>query len=240
METCCKEIRDMGCAVRNILQRITPIQFEDGVLVVGAPLSATDYISVDGNQIGGTNGVLQLPQGATVGGVPLLSPVYVNGTYTLPPKTVINTRPVLNTNYFYFYTTNNRVAPPVISTGCFINNNVSNSTVSSINFIPNYPFVVLTDCVATSLLFSLVIDGSGTSSITNATATLYTMSPNNTPTNTGISTTIPASPINSRNFASTSFQYPVSASHRIGVRVTFTGTTTSIITAFATLGYKFV
>lgn len=239
METCCNEIVDMKCAVRNILQRITPIQFKDGVLIVDSPLSAIDSISIGDVPIGGANGVLQLPQGTTVGGVQLLSPLYIDNIYTLPSKTIINNFPILNTNYFYFYTVNNRTTPPVFTTGCFINNNTSSNSVSSTSFVPNYPFVVPDDCILTSLLFSLVIDGSGASTITNATATLYTMSPTNIVTNTGISSTIPTSPINSRNFASVSFQYAVPASHRVGVRVSFTGTTTSVITSFATLGYKF-
>lgn len=235
METCCQNIQDMDCSINNILQRITPIDYIDNVLVINSPVAVDTSVTIDNVVIGGQDGVLSLPEGTTVGEVPLLSPNYINGIYVLPNKTVIDGYPILNTNYFYFYTTNT-TTPAFLNNG-FINN--SRNTTTSITFIPNYPFVVPADCVLTSLLFSYVV-GSGTSSITNAKATIYTMSTTNTATNTGISTTIPTCPINSRNFNSVNFQYAVQAGVRVGIQVSFSGTSSSNRAVFATLGYKFL
>lgn len=238
METCCQDTRDMDCVIQDILRRITPIKYsEDGQLIINSDLSVLTSLVIEGVPITGTGGVLALPEDTTVGGIPLLSPQYVDGVYVLPTKTNIDGFPILNTNYFYYYTTNNQTFQ-VFQSGCFINNTISTSSVASTSFIPNYPFLVPGNCVLTSLLFSMVI-GAGASTITNATATLYTMSSSNTVVNTGISVIIPACPVNSRNFGSTSFQYAVQYGDRVGVRVTYTGTSTAIITAFATLGYNF-
>ena len=238
METCCQDIRDMDCSIHSILQRITPMDYIDNVLVVSSPLSTNTSLTIDNVVIGGQNGVLSLPEGTTVGGVPLLSPHYVNGTYVLPNKTTIDGYPILNTNYFYFYTTNN-LTFQTFSSGCFINNNISTSSVSSTSFVANYLFLVPGDCVLTSLLFSFVV-GAGTSSLTNVVATIYTISLADVVINTGVTATIAACPVNTRNFAFSNFQYAVKNGHRVGIRVTYTGSSTSIMTAFATLGYKFL
>jgi hypothetical protein len=151
---------------------------------------------------------------------------------------MIDGYPMLNTNYFYFYTTNN-LSAQTFSSGCFINNNISTSSVSSTSFVANYLFLVPGDCVLTSLLFSFVV-GAGTSSLTNVVATIYTISLQNVVVDTGITATILACPVNSRNFSFSNFQYTVQNGHRVGVRVTYTGSSTAIMTAFATLGYKFL
>jgi len=238
METCCQNIQDMDCSINNILQRITPIDYIDNVLVFNSPVSVDTSVTIDNVVIGGQDGVLSLPEGTTVGGVPLLSPHYISGMYVLPDKTMIDGYPMLNTNYFYFYTTNN-LSAPTFSSGCFINNNISTSSVSSTSFVANYLFLVPGDCVLTSLLFSFVV-GAGTSSLTNVVATIYTISLQNVVVDTGITATILACPVNSRNFSFSNLQYAVQNGHRVGVRVTYTGSSTAIMTAFATLGYKFL
>jgi hypothetical protein len=237
METCCENIQSINCSINSILQRITPIEFIDNTMVINSELSVDTYVSIDGVEIGGETGVLSLPEGTTVGGVPLLSPQYINGVYTLPNKTTISGYPILNTNYFYFYSTNTASPAPAFSTNVFIGN--SNSQSTSIAFVPNYLFLTPSDCILTSLLFSFAVGG-GTSTITNAIATIYTMSTTNTTTNTGISTTIASCPINTRNFNSINFQYPIAAGNRVGIRVSFSGTSSSSRAAFATLGYKFL
>lgn len=235
METCCENIQSINCSINSILQRITPIEFIDNTMVINSELSVDTYVSIDGVEIGGETGVLSLPEGTTVGGVPLLSPQYINGVYTLPNKTTISGFPILNTNYFYFYSTNTTI--PAFLTDTFIGNSRSQST--SITFVPNYLFLIPSDCILTSLLFSFAVGG-GTSTITNAIATIYTMSTTNTPTKTGISTTIASCPINTRNFNSINFQSPITAGNRVGIRVSFDGTSSSSRAAFATLGYKFL
>jgi len=234
METCCGDIRDMDCSINNILQRITPIEFIDNVFIVNSPVSVNTSLEIDGVAIGGENGVLSLPEGTTVGGVPLVSPHYVDGVYILPNKTKIGDYPILNTNYFYFYTTNLSIPP--FQNGFFINN--TNSTSSSTTFVPNYPFLVPNNCVLTSLLFSLMVAGAG-AGITNAIATIYTISLTGVVVNTGISATIPACPITSRNFISITFQYPLEKGYAVGIKVAYSGSA-SQVNAFAILGYKFL
>jgi len=239
MKNCCQDIQDMDCSVNSILQRITPIDYIDNVLVINSPATANTSVEMNGVVIGGENGVLSLPEGTTVGGVPLLSPHFINGIYVLPNKTVIDGYPILNTNYFYFYTTNN-ISAQTFASGCFINNNISTSSVSSTSFVANYLFLPPGDCILTSLLFSFVVGATGTSSLTNVVATIYTISLGNVVANTGITATIAACPVNSRNFAFSNFQYAISNGDRVGIRVTYTGSTTAITTPFATLGYKFL
>lgn len=237
METCCEDIRNLNCSIQNIIQRITPIEYIDNVLVVNSPVSVNTSATINNVVIGGQNGVLSLPEGTTVGGTPLLSPQYVDGIYELPPKTTIGGYPILNTNYFYFYTTN--LSLPSFQNGYFISN--TNSFNNTTTFVPNYPFLITSNnCVLTSLLFSLPV-GAGTSTITNAIATIYTISSSTgTVVNTGLSATIPACPVNSRNFVSTTFQYPVSNGVSVGIQVVYSGSASGNINAFATLGYKFL
>lgn len=236
METCCETIQAVDCSLYDILQRITPVEFIDGVLIVSSPMSVTTSLTIDDITIEASNDVLELPEGTTVGGVALLSPHYVDDVYVLPSKTLINGFTILNTNYFYFYSTSSFSF--LMTTGIFINNTYNSDT--SITYAPNYPFLVPSTCVLTSLLFSMDVNAGGFSSITNAKATIYIMSSSNTVTNTGISTTIAACPISSRNFNSINFQYPVPSQSRIGVRVEYNGSASVAYTPFATLGYKFI
>jgi hypothetical protein len=232
MDTAC--CTDLSCSVNNILQRITPITYQDNMLVIDSPLSVGTALTLQDTTLQGSGGVLGLPEGTTVGGTPLLSPHTVDGMYQLPDKTILDQFPVLNTNYFYYYTTN---LPSVnFQSGYFINNRFSGS--SSTTEAANYPFFAPRDCVLTSLLFSLVVGPIG-SSITNATATLYTVSLTGVVANTGVSVVIPACPVNTRNYADTTFQYPIHQGCSVGVKVAYAGSAYHV-DAFATLGYSFL
>jgi hypothetical protein len=239
MKSCCATIQDLDCSLHHILQRITPIEYENEELIINSGLAVSGFLSLGNNVlITANNGILSLPEGTTVGGTPLLSPHYVDGLYELPVKTMIDGFSILNTNYFYYYTTNNQTFQ-VFQSGCFINNTISTSTVSSISFVPNYPLLVPRNCILTSLLFSMVV-GTGVSTLTNVTATLYLLTPTNTPINTGISVVIATCPVSTQNYNSLSFQYHVPNGYRVGVRITYTGSSTAIYTPFATVGYKFI
>jgi hypothetical protein len=164
--------------------------------------------------------------------------------YALPPKTAIGGHAVLNTHYFNFFTSTTRSFPSFyfFTNGGYINNYGQNDGT----YPGNFPFCAPTDCVLTSLRFSLVVvpvssGGSPTSTVTNATATIYTVSLAGVQTDTGISAVIPASPLNSRNYVEAApFTYPVTQGTSVGIRVQYSGTVSTEvgISAFAVLGYS--
>lgn len=229
METC-QSINSIHCSIGDILQRITPIKYIDNVLVINSPMSVGTSLYLDSVSIGGSNGVLELPQGTTVGGVPLLSPQYIGDIYQLPSKTNIDGFRINDAHFFNFY------SRAIILSGSYINN--YNSFPAG-NYPWFFPFFVPQDCVLTSLRFSMAIGSSGTSTITNATATIYTWSLSGVVTNTGISTVIASCPVNTRTYAEITFQYPVLKGISIGIRVQYSGSASATITPFAVLGYKF-
>ena len=99
METC-QSINSIHCSIGDILQRITPIKYIDNVLVINSPMSVGTSLYLDSVSIGGSNGVLELPQGTTVGGVPLLSPQYIGDIYQLPSKTNIDGFRINDAHFF--------------------------------------------------------------------------------------------------------------------------------------------
>lgn len=239
----CVKLKNLNCSMNSILQRITPIDFIDNILVINSPLTIDSTIlSIDGTIITGSGGVLELPENTTVGNTPLLSPHYVDGVYVLPDKTEIGGTSILNVNYFYFYTAytyyNN------FKNGYFINNYGGYPDTPSANNPGNFPFFAPMDCVLTSLRFSMaVVNGDKDSSnINNVRATIYTISLSGVQTNTLISAVI-AGPIsvNKRAYAETAFQYNLKKGYSVGIKVEFNGSATSTagVSVFATLGYKF-
>lgn len=240
----CDNLKQMKCAIDSIIQRITPIEYIDNILVVNSPLEVrSTSIMIDGVSLIGSDGVLELPEGTTVGGTPLLSPQYINGIYTLPNQTVIDGRLILNVNYFYFYTTNTTNAygsTYSFQSGSFINN--CGGFVSSSTDPGNFPFFAPADCDLTFLRFSIALSGTkGDSFITNVVATIYTMSLSGIQTNTTISTpSIPSAPIETRKYAEKTFNYPLKKGYSVGIRVAFDGfVIDEAVSVFATLGYKF-
>lgn len=229
METCLS-IKSIQCSLGNILQRITPIEYVDNVLVINSPLSVGSSLQLGDVSMVGSNGVLELPEDTTVGGVPLLSPQYVGEIYELPSKTNIGGFRINEGHFFNFYSSS------IFSSGCFINN--YNSFPAG-NYPWFFPFFIPQDCQLTSLRFSMAIGSSGTSTITNATATIYTWSLSGVITNTGLSATIASCPLNTRTYAETTFQYPVVKGDSLGIKVEYTNSATATITPFAILGYKF-
>lgn len=245
MKENCQVVENLRCSVSSILARIIPIAYTDNLLTINSPLSVGAFLGIDGINIGGENGVLSLPEGTTVGGVPLLSPHYVDGVYVLPVKTNIDGYRVLNTHYFHFFTSTLLPSIYFFQNGGFLDNYGQNDGI----YPGNYPFLVPRNCTLTSLRFSMVITavasgGSPTSNITSTTATIYTTSTLGVSTNTGISVVISSPsplPVNSRNYVETTFQYPVVKGTSIGIKVQFTGTVSTEvgISAFAVLGYGF-
>lgn len=240
----CENLKQMKCEIYSIIKRITPIQYIDNILVVNSPLSITNTsLTIGSVPIIGSNGVLELPEGTTVADTPLISPRYINGIYTLPSKTIIDGRLILNVNYFYFYTTNttNEYGSTYsFLSGSFINN--CGGYVSSSIDPGNFPFFAPVDCDLTSLRFSIALPGGkGESFITNVVATIYTMSLSGMQTNTTISTpSIATVPIQTRKYAETTFKYPLKKGYSVGIRVTFNGFVIDKgVSVFATLGYKF-
>lgn len=229
METC-QSINSIHCSLGDILQRITPIEYIDNVLVIHSPMSVSTSLHLDGVSIEGSNGVLELPQGTTVGGVPLLSPLYIGDIYQLPSKTNIDGFRINDGHFFNFYSAR------IFASGSYINNFQAGPSGDYPWF---FPFFVPQNCVLTSLRFSMAIGSSGTSTITNATSTIYTWSLSGVVTNTGISTVIASCPVNTRTYAETTFQYPVLKGTSIGIKVQYTGSASATITPFAVLGYKF-
>lgn len=243
----CQLIEDLNCSINNILERITPIEYIEDTLFIDSPLSVISSIKINGIPIEGTGGILELPEGTTVGGVPLLSPHYINGVYVLPNKTNIDGFRILNTHYFSFFTLTTTSPFTTIfnfQNGGFIDNYGQNDGI----YPGNYPFLVPDDCVITSLRFSMVINvvvpgGSPSSNITSTTATIYTTSLSGVETNTGLSVSItnPSPlPLNSRTYAETTFQYPVSKGTSVGIKVQYIGSVSTQvgISPFAILGYK--
>lgn len=223
--------QSIQCSVGDILQRITPIEFIDGVLVIQSPLSVEEFLQIGGVSMDGSNGVLRLSEGTTVGGVPLLCPQYVGATYQLPSKTNISGFRISEEHFFNYFTAN------VYASGAFINNN---SASFPSTYAGDYPFFVPQDCTLTSLRFSIALGTGASSSISNVVATIYKVSLTNVQTSTGVSATIPGPlTVNSRNYAETTFQYPITKGYSVGVRVTYSGSTGANITTFAVLGYKF-
>lgn len=245
----CIKIKNLDCSLRSILDRITPIEFIDNVLVINSPLTITDgTITIGETIITGTGGVLSLPEGTTVDGTPLLSPQYVDGVYVLPDKTEIDGTQILNVNYFYYYTAytpedsyynNNPFA-----SGYFINNCGGYSGTPNASDPGNYPFFAPADCVLTSLRFSVAQVypdfGFAFTDIRNMRATIYTMSLSGIQTATPIDVFIAGDiDFDTRRYAETTFQYPIEKGVSVGIKVVYQGETEGAITVFATLGYKF-
>lgn len=245
MATLCNIVDDLNCSVNNILQRITPIDTIENTLVINSPFSVNSYIQINEVFIGGNDGVLELPENTTVGGVPLLSPQNINENYVLPEKTNIDGYRILNTNYFNFFTSTLILSFDAFYNGGFINNYRQNDG----SYPGNYPFLVPKNCILTSLRFSMVVtvvssSGSPSCAISSTTATIYTLSLSGVETNTGISVTINTpNPLllNSRNYGEITFEYPVPKGTSVGIKVQYTGSVSTQvgISAFAVLGYKF-
>lgn len=235
----CKEATDVQCTVSNILNRIIPIQYENGMLIINSTVSTNSSVFLIDNQpITVEGGVLDLPANSTINEQPLNGLPFTGDILELPPLTTINNFKLFMTSYFYFMNNGKQ------SSGSYIVNAggapVLNPTYN-FNGI-NFPFIAPQDCVLTSFLFSFVGNkGSGTT-ITNINAYLDMIDPSGTITYTGISVNIPSCPIDTKPFADKQITFPLSKGNAIGVRFSYTGSITTLFGGwqFATLGYRFV
>lgn len=235
----CKEATDVQCTVSNILNRIEPIQYEDGDLIVNSTLSTNSSVFLINNQpITVEEGVLDFPTNSTIDQEPLNGLPFTGDILELPPWTTINNFMLFTTSYFYFMNQGKQTSGSYIvnAGGAPILNPTYN--FNGINF----PFIAPQDCVLTSFLFSFVGNkGLNVQTITNINAYLDMIDSSGTITYTGISVNIPTCPPNTKPFADKQITFPLSKGNAIGVRFTYSGSVTTTYGGwqFATLGYRF-
>lgn len=230
---CCQTVPNVDCNVQEILRRIEPIQYVDGVVVVNGPVSVQDAVYIDNKALTLVAGDLELPSDSTIDGTPLNGLPFTGDILNLPPQTTIDNFKIFTTNYFYFFNVSNSY----LTSGEYIVNSQFTSSPSTNNI--RFPFTAPENCILTSFVFTFAVGTSATSTITNATGYLDIIDTLGNITYTGISATIPSCPRGTKNYAENSFQYSLSKGHSVGVRFTFNGTAGSWA-QFAVLGYKFV
>lgn len=231
---CCSSIQSVDCDVHEILRRIGPIQYKDGVLVVSSQMSVENALVISNQPVSVVSGNLDLPGDSTIDGTPLNALPFTGDILELPPQTTINNFSILTTNFFYFF-------------------NVSNSYLTSGNYIINslysgatitdgikFPFFAPEDCYISSFIFTFAVGTSAPSTITEATGYIDVIDTLGNITYTGISATIPICPRGTKYYAEKKINSPyfLIKGHSAGVRFTFNGTAGSW-RQFAVLGYKF-
>lgn len=242
----CQKYIEVNCSISDILNRIEPIEFIDGVLVVGSNiLVGSQSIYINDKEINTTEGVLDLPQDSTIDNQPLDGPPFTGDTLELPTYTTIDGYTITTTNYTYFYN---------IQTSSFFkesDNYLVGTPLKPEDFSytiynltnAQFPFIAPQDCILTSLIFTFVGGVWGNVDYTDATAYIDVIDTNGNITYTGISATIPVCPPQTRYYAETKFEYTLSKDHAVGIRFDYDA---PFLTAFnygcgqfATLGYKF-
>lgn len=231
---CCEETYEAGCSIGDILQRIEPIQYVNGTLIVNSPISVQEDININNNLLTLVGGTLDLPADSTIAGQPLNGPPFTGDTLELPQYTTINGFSIFTTNYFYFFNTS--IGSIDKQSGNYIIN--SDYTTPSINNI-RFPFFAPEDCVLTSFIFSFAVSTSGVSTITNVMGYIDVVDTLGNITYTGVSVVIPECPRGTKYYAEKYFQYTINKGHSVGVRFTYDGSAFSVC-QFAVIGYKFI
>lgn len=253
MDNCCQEIQDIKCSVNNISQRIIPIQYIDdklvieGTVVIGS-LTANNFTAnnfIVNNLVPSANNTYNIGSSTN-----WFSNIYVNEIYTssihvdnaqikatgdileLPLKTTINGWPVLNTEYFHFFT--NYTTPFPSDRYILIGSTTSTGNVETRCF----PFVAPETCVITSLMFSFAIGASGSSSITDATAFIDLIDTNGNVYYGLQSVIISSCPLNTKNYKESTFELTINKGDSIGIYIQYTGSTTATSNPCVILGYR--
>lgn len=238
----CQNSTHVQCSVSDILNRIKPIQYEDGVLVINSPvLIDFSTIYINEQPISVNNDILNFPLNTTIDYEPLKDPPFTGDTLELPLQTTINNFTIFTTNYFYFLNNGRRTTS---DTYIIPGGGVNLNPTYNFNGI-NFPFIPPKDCVLTSLIFSFVGNrgtGSSATTVTNVNASIMKIDGSGTITDTGINVSIPTCPPNTRPSVDKKFYYPLSKGEAIGIRFTFVGVINSTYGGcqYATLGYKFL
>ena len=233
----CKGVPDVQCAVSGILDRIEPIRFEDGVLMVdGSFASSGTTLLINDEAMTAENGVLNLPPDSTIDHQPLQGLPFTGDTLELPQHTTINGFQLFTTNYFYLMNNGNKNSGNYI-----VNSSFPLNPTYNFNGI-NFPLIVPRDCVLTSFIFSFVGNKGGGTDITNINAYIDIIDQAGAITYTGISVNIPTCPPNTKPFADKTLNYPLIKGYAVGVRFTYNGTVTTTHGGyqFSTIGYKFL
>lgn len=238
----CQNSTQVQCSISNILNRIEPIQYQDGVLVISSPVSTnSSTIFINEKPISVDNDILNFPLTTTIDYEPLKDPPFTGDTLELPPQTTIDNFMIFTTNYFYFLNNYRRT-----TSGTYIipGGGINIDSTYNYNGI-NFPFFAAKDCVLTSLIFSFVGNkgtGINATTVTNINAYIMKIDGNGIITDTGINVSIPSCPPNTRPSVDKKFYYPLSKGEAVGIRFTFVGSINSTYGGcqYATLGYKFL
>lgn len=255
MDNCCQEIQDIKCSVNNINQRIVPIQYINNTLVIQGDveietLTANNFIAnhfIVDNLVPSANTTYDI-------GSPTnwFNNLYVNEIYTsggtvyvenaqikatadileLAPKTTIDGWPVINTEYFHFFTNYTTAFPS--DRYILIGSITSTGSVETRCF----PFVAPETCVITSIMFSLAIGNSGTSNITNATAYIDLIDTDGNIYYGLQSVVIDSCPINTKKYAESTFELNLNKGESIGIYIQYTGSTTATSNPCVVIGYR--
>ena len=95
----CQNSTQAQCSVSDILNRIEPIQYEDGVLVINSPVSINfSTIYINDQPISVNNDILNFPLSTTIDYEPLKDPPFTGDTLELPRQTTINNYTIFTTN----------------------------------------------------------------------------------------------------------------------------------------------
>lgn len=243
----CQKYSEINCSISDILERIKPIQFIDGVLVVDSPIAVdSKTIFLNDQPIDTTSGVLNFPANSTIDNEPLDALPFIGDTLELPTYSTINGYNITTTNYTYFFN---------IQTSSFFkeSGNYLVGTPLRPQSFPSYPiynltnvqfpFVAPQDCVLTSLIFTFVGSVYGGANYNNVVAYIDVIDTNDNITYTGISVSIPLCPPRTRLFAEKKFQYALNKDYGVGIRFTYDDSFLNPFNygcaQFATLGYKF-
>lgn len=246
----CQNSSTIDCSISDILNRIKPIEFIDGVLVVSSPVSIeSNKLLIGNNEITTSNDVLKLPINTTINQQPLNGLPFTGNTLSLPTYTTIDGYTIATTNYVYFYNMQTRVILKESGNylvGADVTPNQSSGPKVDITNV-QFPFIAPQDCILTSLIFTFVGAVYGnpvTEAYTNVTAYIDTISPSGSISWTGISVNIPICPPKTRYYVEKKFQYSLNKNYAVGIRFTYIAAPFTAFNygcgQFATLGYKFL
>jgi hypothetical protein len=244
MKTCCQDLQEIKCSIPDIQNRISPIEYVNGVLVVNTSISVETSLTIGGAQISTETGHINLPTRTLINGVPLLSGAFATDVINLPTNTMFNGYAPTTEQYFYFFTSSNSSFDLNPNPVGYMINGTSLATRAPSVDLRGFPFIAPENCVLTSLkLMYIIVPGSGPiTQPTNGLISLDVVDKNLNPFFTGISyTIIPPLASSSRTSLQSQFEYYLQKGDSVGIYVS--GSAAQFgggVCIYATLGYKII
>lgn len=239
MQNCCQDVPKLACSTENIMKRIEPIDYINGILTVNSPLNVSDSLSIGGAQMSVLKDHINLPARTLINGVPLLSDAFLDDVISLPTSTKIDGYFPITEQYYYFYTATDGT---LVYTGYIVNGlETPVSTRTAAQDPRAYSFVAPEDCVLSSLKFLYTFQaGSYTGTSPIASVLIDVVDTNLVVYYTGFYMDVPAPSSNTigRVFVEQDFEYFVRKGDSVGVWVQDNVLVSGSIAPYAVLGYK--